>query len=479
MPVLTLAILALALAYAAFQRAGVTPDWNWSLCVIGAACGLYYLTSLRNPPPRPGKLTVALLTALVGLAILQMVPLPTSLVAAISPARAELVRGTAIAFGSAPRWTTLSVAPWQTLGYVLRLAAYALVLLVIREITIGFQGGSNCWAPVWPLIFIAAAEGVLGFAQISGGNTDGFARGTYTNQDHYAGLLELVLPFAAVYPFAILYRDRDRHRSPGLPAIKACVPLACAIIILIGILLSLSRGAFLASLAALIVAGALGIGLRDARIEPSVKISAWRKWMPSVLVAVVILLGFVFLPSDPLISRFSELANNEGISADTRARIWHDSVELVKAFPWVGCGFGGYGSAFLRYKTVVPMLSVDYAHNDYLQVLAESGVAGFAIGFVLLLLILRAALRGAIYARSLDDRLLSIACIASFTAILLHSFVDFNMYVPANGLTVAWIAGIAAVRLVARRKTPIARIQTNSSSPEARPAPASSLSARR
>jgi hypothetical protein len=32
--------------------------------------------------------------------------------------------------------------------------------------------------------------------------------------------------------------------------------------------------------------------------------------------------------------------------------------------------------------------------------------------------------------------------------VLLHSLVDFNMYVPANTMAFAWIAGISSVNAV-------------------------------
>lgn len=475
MPILTLVMLALALAYAALERAGVTPDWNWSLCAIGAACGLYYLATLRNPPPRPGRLPVWLLGGLTGLAALQTIPLPFGIVAILSPTRASLVRAAAPALGGIPAWTTLSLVPWKTLNYVLMLAAFGLVFLVVREIGITMEGGAHSWAVTWPLIAVAAAEGILGFAQVYGGNTDGFARGTYVNRDHYAGLLEIVLPFAALYPFAILFRERERHRSPAFPAIKACAVLACGCAILVGIVLSLSRMAFLATLASLVLAGVLAVGLRTSRMDVSVKSPLWKRWLPAALLTIVIVAGFVSLPSDPLISRFSEFANNEGISADARGQIWRESVSVVKAFPLLGCGFGGFESAFLPYKRVAPMYTVDFAHNDYLQVLAEGGIAGFAMGCLLLVLVLRSAIRGAIYARSLENRLLAIACIASLTAILLHSFVDFNMYVPGNALAVAWVAGIAAKRMSAGRKA-TARMRTSAASAGQRPTAASNLS---
>ena len=94
--------------------------------------------------------------------------------------------------------------------------------------------------------------------------------------------------------------------------------------------------------------------------------------------------------------------------------------------------------------TGVQTCALPISHNDYLQVLAEAGLAGFVPGILLLVLVLASGLRGATRRGSLDERMLSSAAVASLVAILLHSFVDFNMYVPANGMAVAWIAGIAA-----------------------------------
>jgi O-antigen ligase len=455
--VFTLILLAAAFACAAFQSAGVTLDWNWSICAMGAACGLYYLLTSRTAQPSPSRLTSALLAAFVAIAAFQLVPLPLNLVATLSPARAELARASALALGAMPRSITLSVAPQKTFGYVLTLVAYALVFLVLREIALVFRNRAYCWVPIWPLLAVAAAEAVLGISQSYAENGEGFARGTYVNRDHYAGLLELLLPFALLYPIAILYRERNLHESPARPAIKACCVLALGTVMLIAVILSESRMAFLATLASLFVGAGLAIGVRVLHIEPSFKASLWRKWVPIAMVAVVISLSFVFLPTDALISRFADLAKTETISADTRAQIWRESMGLAKAFPIFGCGLGGYESAFLRFKTVAPMNTVDFAHNDYLQVLAEMGIVGFTVGLLLLLLVLRSALRGALYGHSLDDRMMSVACVASLTAILIHSFADFNMYVPVNALAVAWIAGIAGVRLTGLRKRPAVR----------------------
>jgi O-antigen ligase len=407
------------------------------VAAVGLISATFFLIVRRDPLPRLHPGATALLSGFLALAALQVLPLPLPVVAVLSPARAELSRAALEVVSPAPAALTLSVVPFSSLQHVLLLAALVLVFLVSRELALHF---GRTWIPVWPLLALAAFQGALGLYQAYAEGGDGFARGTFNSRDHYAGFLELVIPFAAVYPLAILQRERHRHHAPMAPALKACASLAVAAVILVGIVHSLSRMAFLATLASLFVAAAIAITLRRSRV-----------WLPVTLVGAAVVLGFIYLPTDPLISRFAELARTDDISADTRAQIWRDSAALVRAFPLFGCGLGGYESAFLRYKTVAPMHTVDFAHNDYLQLLTEMGIPGVAVAIALVILVLYAAARGAIYAASPDERMLFIACIASLTAILLHSFVDFNLYVPANSYTVAWICGVAATRLSAHR----------------------------
>lgn len=168
-------------------------------------------------------------------------------------------------------------------------------------------------------------------------------------------------------------------------------------------------------------------------------------WVPTVAITGLVILGLFFLPTNPLLARFADMNHTSDISPDTRVQIWRDAMGLVKDYPLFGCGMGGFESCFLKYKTVAPMFTVDYAHNDYLQVLAELGVLGFAAGLLFVGRVFQRSVRGIFHSSSIDGRHLAIACVASMTAMLLHSFVDFNMYVPAGGMLFAWIAGMAAV----------------------------------
>ncbi len=443
MDFVTLLALGAALGYAAFRKAGVEPDgWNIALLAVGIAASVHFLVRLRHRRPRPDRVAAAAAIAVLALTALQLVPLPVGLARILSPNRVELLNATLPIAGEAPRFVTLSAAPHETAGYLLTLAAYFLVFLLVRDLASG-RMSKWPWAAAWPLLIVAGLEAALGVAQSYAEGSNGWATGTYANRDHYAALLEMILPFATLYPAAIMQRGRSRLDSPAGPALQASLLLAIAAVSLVAIILSLSRMAFLSALAALLVAGATVLALRGRRVDGAARTPAWRKWAPAAVITPVILLGFVFLPTDRLAARFEDMAATGQISADARAQIWRDTTELIKAYPWFGCGMGAYGSCFLRYKTVGPMFTVDYAHNDYLQVLAELGIFGFCAGLLFVARVFQGATASAVAARTVDERYIAIACLASITAILLHSFVDFNMYVPANGMAFAWVAGMA------------------------------------
>lgn len=456
--ILSLVVLGCALGTAVFLGGGVVASqWNWCLLAFGVA-SFFHFAFARDRGAPLDRMTAILLAIIGGIAVLQIVPLPAGLVAQLSPARMELVRAAAGVGGPALRFVTLSAVPFESTQTLLTLCGYGLLFLVMRDIA-GREGFK--WMAVWPLLIIAAFESGLGMVQIDPAVAgDPSSTGTYANRDHYAGLIEMVLPFAVMYAVAILQRNPKRHESPAGPALKACGIFAIAALIFVAIIQSLSRMGFLASLAALSVSASLALSVRGWGIDLRMKPPLWRRALPIAAVAVVVILGFIFLPTDPLIGRFSELARTDDISADTRAQIWRETTGLIRAFPLFGCGLGGYQSCFMRFKTVAPMFTVDYAHNDYLQILAELGIFAFLAGVILAARLVFATIRRALYPSSADERFLMIGCAGSLVAMLLHSFVDFNLYVPANGAVFAWVCGIAASGIAPRRPRNTSRFKS-------------------
>jgi O-antigen ligase len=88
----------------------------------------------------------------------------------------------------------------------------------------------------------------------------------------------------------------------------------------------------------------------------------------------------------------------------------------------------------------------DYTHNDYVQLASESGITGFLAAGCFVALALGAALWAQWKRRDPLMRGMSFACIMGVTAILIHSWVDFNLQIPANAtlfvmlLAVGWMS---------------------------------------
>jgi O-antigen ligase len=162
------------------------------------------------------------------------------------------------------------------------------------------------------------------------------------------------------------------------------------------------------------------------------------------LVAALVLAGFVFLPPDKLIPRFAQLVSTDGLTEEGRTRLWAETIPLIRAYPLLGCGLGGYETAVYKFQLSGELMTDDFAHNDYLQLLAELGLAGFLIVGALAFSVATKAMRAAVTSTEPEAQYLGIACAGTLCAIALHSLADFNLYIPANAMLLAWIGGVTA-----------------------------------
>ena len=124
--------------------------------------------------------------------------------------------------------------------------------------------------------------------------------------------------------------------------------------------------------------------------------------------------------------------------------IWQDTLHLEREFPLFGSGLGTFDTVFLKYQTAVVDRDFNFAHNDYLQFAAELGMLGLAILGALMLTVFVKAIGAVAAGLDQDWRFLGLGCAGGIAAIAIHSVADFNMYIPANALLLAWICGIAA-----------------------------------
>jgi O-antigen ligase len=429
-PVVFLFLLAIAIACSVISAATPIAQANGEVrrhqlfctLLIGLLGLAYWLWSTRMGPSRTRSTVQSWSIALPGYALIQVLPLPLSLLRVLSPARAKSLD----ALGDVmhvPGWAPLSVTPSETLYFGLLLTACVVLFLVVSEVAGKFS--AHPWRLVAPLIVIATGEACVGLVQAAH-DPEEIGRGSYPIRTQYASFLDMVLPFAAFYPFEALTRAVSRGRRKARRTLMASASMGVAAVILAGTFSSLSRMAVAAALASLVLAAVLGLSRRGA----------WRRnglVMGSAL--LVALLSFIYLQPVSLVQRF------EGLNAEGRTAVWRETAHLIAAYPLFGCGLGTYESAFVQFKYAEPNLTQDYAHNDYLQFFAELGLIGYCIFAVPVGMILF-RLRNAWKTSDSSVRWLGAAGAGACAAAAFHSLVDFSLYVPANMLVLAAILGI-------------------------------------
>jgi O-antigen ligase len=435
-PLITLVALALSLAWALLLRAGVYPsDWVSSMLFVGCICLVYcFFVRRRLLAPPTARWVRWAIWALPCYCFFQLLPLPLSVLRFLSPARAQLVDALAPvlpAVTAAP----ISTNPPMALFWSCSLLCYAATFFLVREL--GWRFVDRPWTPVVPLLLIAFIEAIFGVIQLSAGGPNAPVSGTYTNRDHFSGMLEMLLPLAVMFGWAILRRRSETFEQSMWPAVRVCAVWAAAALFLITIVYSVSRMGFFVAVCSLFVTGALSFG-------PRLPSKNFRTVSLTVL-ALGSLALFIFLPPDQLLARFAEMSASGKISADTRLYFWRETLSLIDEFRWFGCGLGGFESTFLKYQGIVNGYRVEMAHNDYLQYLAELGFVGFSILMAAIVGVLIPVVKGTVRVEDENRRLLLVGCAGSFVAIGIHSFVDFNLYIPANAMILAWIAGVASI----------------------------------
>lgn len=384
-----------------------------------AVCSLAFHMAAGSGVPPLQRAIRWVLVAFPACIVLQIVPLPAGLLALVAPDKAAL--GPALARIGAPHaWMPISFVPSETVFQLTRFCAGVSLFLAARTLT--SRAPARAWRLTIPLITAAVVEAAAGLVQFFT-LVDTGAHGTYGNHNHYACLLEMSLPFAAAFPFAILNGGQSNRAGR---AVRAGLVFAAAILILAGIAASLSRAGFIIALGSLALMAVLSPA-RQFR---------WKVRMAAATVAVAAgLTVFLFVPPDLLLARYRD------ISSDLRPALWKDTSHWIAANPVFGAGLGAFEPALYPYRTVALDNRLEYAHSDVLQILAETGVVGFVLIVILFAALAREALRAV---RCSGEAPLAVASVGALAALLAHSAVDFNLYIPANALAAAWIAGIAS-----------------------------------
>lgn len=274
------------------------------------------------------------------------------------------------------------------------------------------------------------------------------ATGTYINRNHFAGLLEMILPFAvclALYEgekFIFDRAHRVRHsRGAGTTSSSVLLWLGAGVVLMAGLVFSRSRMGLLAAVASLIVIFSLNL--------------LQRRMAPVAIGFAFVLLSLSFaawIGLRPAITRFEGLGGELSGQQETRLSIWPGALKLIGEHPLAGTGLGTFPVVYTRYQTSFLTKFVNHAHNDYLEIAGDLGIPAAVILFGSIVWVLIRCMRNVYDSASRFERNVALACVGSIVAILLHSLTDFNLYIPANALSFAVILGIALASNGDRRR---------------------------
>jgi O-antigen ligase len=409
--------------------------------VIVLGLGVLFLLSGQFPPTASIHFPIASPLPLVALVLLQVCPLPVSLAPLFGRARGELLGLSHF---------TVSMAPYQTVSHLLLLVTYLTAFFLTLVLCRNRDAKKRL---VYALVSLGVFEALYGLIQYLTGWQQIFsyvkkyyleeATGTYINRNHFAGFLEMILPFAVVLALLsaeLLFKNTPREgrtfsrifSRTELPSMAFWLFLA--ILLFAALVLSRSRMGIISALASVAAILTLsGTAPMRARTRTAV----------AVLFFLGVLGLILWIGSDPVMSRFESLGQEYNLTGQNRISIWRDTLGLVRHHPLLGSGLGSFSVVYPSDQTAFLTLLVEHAHCDYLEVASDLGLPGGILVFGSIFWILARTARQYRQAKERLDKAFSLGCIGSIVAILVHSLADFNLYIPANALVFTIILAMA------------------------------------
>jgi O-antigen ligase len=297
------------------------------------------------------------------------------------------------------------------------------------------------WVTVF--VFVLAVFSILQFFSSQGliywsVKGQGWAFGPYVNHNHYAGLMEMLIPISVAY-----VASRPRHH-PG-----RVILVFAASVAIVSLLLSGSRGGMLSLLSEVVILAAI-LYWRGAAED-------WRRLARvGPLAILTVLLLFFWLDPGEISARLAtvvRLARSTDVSPAQREAVALDSLRILRQHPWLGAGLGTFEVAYPQHQSFPSDYVWEHAHNDYAEALVESGFSGGLLILLALGIFLSFAFRGAADRLQHPEGKIQLGAALACCGLLVHSFFDFNLHVPANAAWFAVCAAAATVGLPSYRPT--------------------------
>ena len=422
---------------------------QWSIAVMEiTAFSIFGVWLLKTALEKKGVISrtmlLFLILPLILVTIVQIVPLPEQLLTVISPATMNTYKG--FLDSTESRWLTLSLYPNATREELVKLLSYSALFFVII----------NHYRTVEQIKGIVRLVAYMGsfmviFAVIQKMTWNGSLywfyplreglnpTGPYINRNHFAGYMEMAIPLALGL---LVYKSAKIQTLSHLPLAKRIAHLldrkellpltflSLGILIMsAGVFFSMSRGGITGFMVSVLFFTAM---IRTRRVLRK------KAWLLTLL-GITLFFAVVMASWSQIEGRFGEIRKERNI---VRVDIWKDTVPIIRDFPVFGTGLGTFNNIYPHYQTKYPQFLFDHAHNDYIEILTDTGFVGFIIVAGIVITFFSTVIRRWRIRHNTFAQCIGIGGISSCVAMAVHSFTDFNLHIPANALLLTVIVAI-------------------------------------
>ena len=438
--------LAATMLFLAFFGAGI---FAWTVGVAAILLSGIYFAAVRRATPqtlcaRPGRFSgieptyIALLVFL----LLTLVPLPLNWTAGFGSERfrqnvtaAKALEDSSLYLGHAPSqgfaFTRNRAGTLRAVMLVVTMFAAAVLVAMLpvawKRAYLRFLAGSAT---------AIAVAGYIGQWRIPQGDTLWWVFqiqhylpgpvGCFINRNHFGGFLALLSPAA----LTLLADDLSQRR--WLRAVTSAVMFATLVAVIV---CSLSRGAFVTLLA--------------ASTATTLLFLAQRRWITAAVLAAAALVAVVavavLLPVPSVRARLHTLQHPaDTASAQTRISEWKDTLRVWTAYPIAGTGANALRMAYPQHRTTTASGNLTDAENEYLQVLAETGLIGVFLIGALAVGVWRHAAKP--WAAGGSDCAVTVAAWSICCAAAVNAVFEFSLQIPLCAVVLASAVGLLLIR---------------------------------
>lgn len=355
---------------------------------------------------------------------------------------------------SIPAVNTLSLDAYATQFFIIQLFVYVIFFAAALTFIDNQKRLRNI---VIAVIAIGAAMAVFGVLQRLAGagemiygvrpTRQAIPFASFVNQHHFAAFMNMTLGLSLGLVFGGALR-KD----------KILLLLSAAFLMIVALILTGSRGGLLSfvGVSSFLLLPKFLIKKSASETVPNGLINRFGRQFALIIGLMVLLAGVLvtvsLLGGDQSLLRGIGLQNNQADASNGRIHFWSVALQIFFDYPILGAGLNAFGAAFTQYDTWNGAYRIEQAHNDYLQILADAGILGFACVAAFIYFLFKKGWPAASAARHDFRSSTAMGALAGCFGILVHGIFDFPLRTPSNAFFFLILAALATVSISHQKK---------------------------